>query len=90
MYRLFGYIAGVKELDRSENEADIIETLGEYISKNAEICYSIVLRTPEQDIPYQIIHSIEDYTAYLKDYEKRQKEHEFAKVKKKWYDLGGF
>lgn len=83
MYRLFGYIAGVKELDRSENEADIIETLGEYISKNAEIYYVIVLRTPEQDIPYKVIQSIEDYASYLKEYETKIKgQKKLVKVKR--------
>ena len=82
MYRLYGYIAGIKELDRSVNEADIIETLGEYISKNVEIYYVIVLRTPEQDIPYKVIQSIEDYASYLKEYESRQKQQKkLAKIK---------
>jgi len=83
MYRLFGYIAGVKELDRSENEADIIETLGEYISMHSDIYYTIVLRTPEQDIPYKIIQSIEDYASYLKEYETKIKEQKkLVKVKR--------
>ena len=82
MYRLFGYIAGIKELDRSVNEADIIETLGEYISMHSDIYYTIVLRTPEQDIPYKVIQSIEDYASYLKEYENRQKEQKkLAKIK---------
>ena len=83
MYRLFGYIAGVKELDRSENEADIIETLGEYISMHNDIYYTIVLRTPEQDIPYKIIQSVEDYASYLKEYETKIKEQKkLVKVKR--------
>lgn len=76
MYRLCGYVpgtSGVRELDRSEFEEDIIQTLGEYMSRNPEAGYNITIRTPEQDISYQTIFNFQDYINYLEQYEGKQK-----------------
>lgn len=82
MYKLYGYIAGIKQIDQSMYEEDIIQTLGEYISRNNDIYYTIVLSTPEQDIPYKIIQSMEDYIGYINEYEEKIKEKNKVLAKK--------
>ena len=84
MFRLYGYVDNrMRQLDESIFEEDIIQTLGEYISKSVIIDYVIVLKLPEQDIPYKSICNLKDYADYIAEYEANNKEKPKTLVKNK-------
>ena len=84
MFRLYGYVDNrMRQLDESIFEEDIIQTLGEYISRNTVIDYVIVLKLPEQDIPYKSICSLKEYADYIAEYEENNKEKSKILTKKK-------
>lgn len=86
LFRLCGYVSerrGVEQIDISEYEEDIIQTLGECMSRNPDAGYSITIITEEQHIPYQTIYSFQDYINYLEEYEAMNKERTKILVKSK-------
>ena len=74
MYRLYANIAGKKLLDVSENEKDIIDTMGEYLKTNKELHFSIVKQNGKKDTPVlKGVWGIQGYIEYLEDYKIRLK-----------------
>ena len=72
VYRLYGDIAGKKLLDVSENEKDIIDTMGEYLKTNKELHFSIVKQKNKKDEPIlKGVWGMQGYIEYLKDYKLR-------------------
>ena len=64
MYKLYGNNRGMKLLDMSENESDIIDTLGSYIGGLDTIDYIVIENKNNCDDVKEVIHSIEDYIEY--------------------------
>lgn len=67
MYRLYGNIAGWKELDRSNDELDIVDTIGYCIANNSEINYTVIKSTESTDEIYRVIKNRQDYINYLNE-----------------------
>jgi len=70
MYILYGNIAGWKEIDRSEDELDIIDTLEKYIRYNNNnekhgIDYFVVLSDSKKDSVIAVIKNIDNYIDYV-------------------------
>lgn len=77
LFRLCGYVPEkrrIEQIDLAEFEEDIIQTLGECLSRNPEAGYTITIITENQHIPYQTIYSMQDYINYLKEYEASNKQ----------------
>lgn len=63
-------------LDMSPNEQDIIDTIGELVSKNKEVRLKIIYYNQETDTDeyYRKVNDIKDYYKYLKDFLNRKKD----------------
>lgn len=72
MYKLYGDIAGWKNLDKSENEQDIVDTLTDYVYQSKAIEYMIIEQKDNTDIPYKRISTLEDYLDYINEYENKK------------------
>jgi hypothetical protein len=72
MYRLYGNIAGWKNLDISENEKDIIDTLKDYVYQSKAIEYMIIEQRDNTDFPYKQISTLQDYFDYINEYEDKK------------------
>lgn len=76
LFRLCGYVPAkrkVDQIDISEYEEDIIQTLGEYMSREPNVGYTITIITEDQHIPYQMIYCMQDYVNYLEEYQASNK-----------------
>ena len=67
MYYLYDMSKGFSLVDKSEDETDIVDTIGERIGCMDTIDYLVMNRTPEEDKTVVAIHSVEDYTNYKYD-----------------------
>lgn len=67
MYKLYGNIEGWKELDQSNDEMDLVDTMGYYISNNCEINFIIKKETKDTDIIYKTIKTNKEYILYLQE-----------------------
>lgn len=72
VYKLYGNIAGLKQLDVSSDEKDIIDTIGEYMRTGVITNYIIVLQTEQGDEPYKLIKNVKDYWSYQEEYNAKQ------------------
>ena len=68
MYKLYGDVAGWKELDRSNEEKEIIDTMDEYVSNKSTISFLIIEHSDYGDIPYKSIQSEEEYNEYKQEF----------------------
>ena len=77
MYKLYD-MSMVKLMDKSGNERDIIETLGELVSENTNFRYLIIQRDEQEmkDEIYKSINSVADYYMYVRQYQRRLLEQE--------------
>jgi len=73
MYRLYGNIAGCKELDRSNDEKNIIDTMEEYVSRKSTISFFIIEQLENCNIPYKSIQSEKEYNEYREEYANKVK-----------------
>lgn len=64
LFKLYGNNRGMKLLDQSSNEADIIDTLGTYMGCLDTIDYIIIESTKDGDNIKNVIRSYDDYVAY--------------------------
>ena len=88
MYKLYGNIEGWKELDQSNDEMDLVDTMGYYISNNCEINFIIKKETKDTDIIYKTIKTHKEYILYLQEVTQKymtlkQAQSGIVKVKKK-------
>ena len=72
MFKLYANIAGKKLLDTSENEQDIIDTMGEYLKFNKDLHFTIIKQKDKKSEPIiKGVWGMEGYIEYLKDYKLR-------------------
>lgn len=64
MYRLYERSKGLNLIDISEDETDIIETIGERIGLMDTIDYIVIDDNKGYDDTRAVIHSVDDYVAY--------------------------
>lgn len=64
MFKLYGNNKGMKLLDMSEDENDIIDTLGTYMGCLDTIDYIVIDNSDGYDNVIHIIHSYDDYINY--------------------------
>lgn len=83
MYRLYGNVPKLQQLDISDNEEDIIETIGDYIYRVDYVRFIIILHEKNQDFPYKTIYSINDYINYIEEYRERDKVYGKSYIKHK-------
>jgi len=71
MYILYANISGLKVLDYSNNEDDIIETLEQYIKSNfyGEVEYLIELKEDNQSLLYKLIKNKSEFEEYKQEKE---------------------
>lgn len=67
MYRLYGNVAGWKILDESEEEIDIIDTIGRYIDNHSEINYMVIDDSKGYDDTIRTIHNKKQYMNYMNE-----------------------
>lgn len=77
MYKLYE-MSIVSEIDRSENEGDIIDTIGEYLSYDPN-CTFLIKKDEEL---YRSIRSIKAYIDYVEEYNQRIKDMSCIELKK--------
>lgn len=80
MFRLYGNNKGMKLLDVSDNEFDIVDTLGSYIGILDEIDYIIIENDGKSDNTKEVIKNYNDYLGYKHSVFEENKE--LIKVKK--------
>lgn len=73
-YKVYGNINGWKEIDRTKDERDIIDTIGYYVGNTNRYEYLIILVEKDQDIPYKTINSREEYIQYIQEINEKCKE----------------
>ena len=64
MFRLYGNDKGMKLLDVSHDEMDIVETLGSYIGILDEIDYIVIENNGKCDDIKEVIKNYNDYLGY--------------------------
>lgn len=64
MYKLYGNNRGMRLLDMSEDETDILDTLGTYIGCLDTIDYIVIENIENYDNVKEVIHSLDDYVEY--------------------------
>ena len=71
MYILYANISGLKVLDYSNNEDDIIETLEQYIKSDfyGEVEYLIELKEDNQSLLYKLIKNKNEFEEYKQEKE---------------------
>ena len=67
MYYLYGNIAGWKELDKSADEMDIVDSIGYYISNGSEINFIVKKQLKDTDIIHKTIKTNKEYILYLQE-----------------------
>ena len=85
MYKLYE-MSTVNMVDKSNNEIDIIETIGEYLRENINLRFLIVKHEKNIDEVYRRITSINDYKNYIEDYNQRLKETGIVDLKREILD----
>lgn len=83
MYRVYGNVAGWKELDRSNEEIDIVDTIGRHIDAHSEINYVVVDDSQGYDDTIKTIHTKRQYIDYLNEVKDRYIEANKVKTKTK-------
>ena len=68
MFNLFE-LSIMSEIDRSENESDIIETIADCFAYNPDCSFLI----RKNNINYRTIRNVNDYLDYVENYNKRIK-----------------
>lgn len=67
MYILYGNVAGWKELDKSSDEMDIVDSIGYYISNGSEINFIVKKQLKDTDIIHKTIKTNKEYILYLQE-----------------------
>ena len=67
MYILYGNVAGWKELDKSNDEMDIVDSMGYYISNGSEINFIVKKQMKDTDIIHKTITTHKQYIKYLRE-----------------------
>lgn len=78
MFKLYEMYTA-SEIDKSNNEGDIIESIGDYISYNSDNIFLTVTKDMEH---HRSVRSIDDYIAYVEDYNQRLKNMSCIELKK--------
>lgn len=82
MYRLYIDKGTRKKIDVSENEKDIIDTMGDYLREDQDSRFLIIESTEEGDwIKDRVIGWIE-YATYVEEYNRKLKEKSCVELKK--------
>ncbi len=88
MYRLYVNIAGWSELDRSNKESDIVNTLEYEYKQNKGGYYAIIRDIGNGDEPYKFIRNEQDYNDYMQYYtHKMLKELSVIELKQQILDI---
>lgn len=76
-------------VDKSKEEIDMINTIGEFYKENLGYRFMIMYYNPKTTIPeYNAIRNIGDYEAYIQDYNTRQlKNKTCMELKKEMFDI---
>lgn len=82
MYKLYSNNNVRTIIDVSENEQDIIDTIGEYIKNDPNSRFIIIYSQKYGDCIHAIINKQEDYIEYLKNYRERLKNMSCVDLKK--------
>ena len=72
MYKLYASIGHWTEIDRSNEEKDIIDTIGDYLHDDEELRFMVIQRENNTDNCVRNIENMQDYVNYLSDYKARQ------------------
>lgn len=86
MFKLYTNIANGKEIDRSNCEQDIIDTIGEYMSLNNDLKFVINKQIDGVDIRYKTINNEMDYAYYITEYNQRLENETCIELKKSILD----
>ncbi len=78
-------------VDKSKEEIDIINTIGEFYRENLGYRFMIMYYNPKTTIPeYNAIRNIGDYEAYIQEYNTRQiRNKTCVQLKKEILDIQG-
>lgn len=84
MYILYGNIEGWAELDKTNDEMEIVDDIGYYISNGCEINFIVKKQMKDTDIIHKTITTHKQYIKYLREVTDKYMENKKAqgKVKK--------
>ena len=73
MFYLYGNLAGWKELDKSKDEIDIINSIEIYKKGNTHSDFLVIDRHPYMDLVHRCIQSDKDFEEYKAEFNQKQK-----------------
>jgi hypothetical protein len=75
-------------VDRSKQEIDIINTIGEFYNENLNYRFSVVYYDPVTTEPIsRRIRNIGDYELYIQEYNQKIKNEPIMQLKKEMFDI---
>ena len=82
MYKLYSNNNVRTMIDASENEQDIIDTIGDYLKTDINSRFIVIYSQKRGDCIHAIINKPEDYVEYLKNYKEKLKNMSCVELKK--------
>lgn len=67
IYKLYTYEKGLKLIDATSEETDLIDTMSDYIKANNNISFVIKISENKVNMVYKTINSIQQYVDYLEE-----------------------
>lgn len=83
MFKVYTNIANRKEIDRTNSEQDVIDTIGEYIGIDENLKFIVRKEENGKETDYKTINNEIEYADYISDYNKRLKAMSCVELKSK-------